>query len=360
MPIATWRATCIQMPSRVARTASSRSEAWTIIKGNIERGLALIDRCFGSGQAAPQLVLLPEFAFQGPPRGESVDEWIEKACYPVPGEITAPFQAKAAELGIYIGGNQFEADPEWPHRHFNTSWLIDPGGEVILRYRRIHTAQWVSPHDLLDAYLDRYGLDGLFPVADTELGRIGMLACGEILVPESARVLMLRGAEVLLHPTNEPYSEAEEAAKVVTAAANMMYVVSANVAGPIGFSDGEPMNPKDPVTNAPVQGGHSRIVSFRGTTLALDDRPAESIAVSSVLDVEALRAARRDRTMQNQILRTRFEVFRPFYGDARFWPANEFLTEPMAHWSATERVAEVAVGNFIRLGVAVPSGGADT
>ena len=123
MPIETWRATCIQMPSRVARTASSRSGAWTIIKGNIERGLALIDRCFGSRQAAPRLVLLPEFAFQGPPRGESVDEWIEKACYPVPGEITAPFQAKAAELGIYIGGNQFEADPEWPHRHFNTSWL---------------------------------------------------------------------------------------------------------------------------------------------------------------------------------------------------------------------------------------------
>ena len=66
----------------------------------------------------------------------------------MPGEITAPFQAKAAELGIYIGGNQFEADPEWPLRHFNTSWLIDPAGQVILRYRRIHTAQWVSPHDL--------------------------------------------------------------------------------------------------------------------------------------------------------------------------------------------------------------------
>jgi predicted amidohydrolase len=149
--------------------------------------------------------------------------------------------------------------------------FLDPVGDVILRYRRIHTAQWVSPHDLLDAYLGRYGVDGLFPVADTELGRIGMLACGEILVPESARVLMLRGAEVLLHPTNEPYSEAEEAAKIVAAAANMMYVVSANVAGPIGFSDGEPMN--DPVRGTPVQGGHSRIVSYKGETLALGETP---------------------------------------------------------------------------------------
>ena len=358
MPIKPWRATCIQMPSRVARTAADRREAWAIISGNIERGLMLIDRSVAAEEPAPRLVLLPEFAFQGPPRGESVDEWIGKACYPVPGEITVPFQAKAAELGIYIGGNQFEADPEWPHRHFNTSWLIDPAGEVILRYRRIHTAQWVSPHDLLDAYLDRYGVDGLFPVADTELGRIGMLACGEILVPESARVLMLRGAEVLLHPTNEPYSEAEEAAKIVAAAANMMYVVSANVAGPIGFSDGEPMN--DPVRGTPVQGGHSRIVSYKGQTLALDETPAESVAVSSVLDVEALRAARRDLTMANQILRTRFEVFRPFYDGTEFWPANEFLSEPMAHFKATERVAAAAVGNLIRLGVAVPAGGTGT
>jgi predicted amidohydrolase len=201
-------------------------------------------------------------------------------------------------------------------------------------------------------------VDGLFPVADTELGRIGMLACGEILVPESARVLMLRGAEVLLHPTNEPYSEAEEAAKIVAAAANMMYVVSANVAGPIGFSDGEPMN--DPVRGTPVQGGHSRIVSYKGETLALDATPAESVAVSSVLDVEALRAARRDLTMANQILRTRFEVFRPFYDGTEFWPANEFLAEPMTHFKATERVAAAAVGNLIRLGVAVPAGGTGT
>jgi predicted amidohydrolase len=269
----------------VARTAADRREAWAIISGNIERGLMLVDRSMAASSAAPARPAAG-IRVPGPPRGESVDEWISKACYPVPGEITAPFQAKAAELGIYIGGNQFEADPEWPHRHFNTSWLIDPAGEVILRYRRIHTAQWVSPHDLLDAYLDRYGVDGLFPVADTELGRIGMLACGEILVPESARVLMLRGAEVLLHPTNEPYSEAEEAAKIVAAAAAMMYVVSANVAGPIGFSDGEPMN--DPV-RAPRAGRPPRIVSYKGETLTLDETPAESVAVSSVLDVDAAR-----------------------------------------------------------------------
>jgi predicted amidohydrolase len=56
----------------------------------------------------------------------------------------------------------------------------------------------------------------MLPVADSGLGRIGMVAWGEVLVPESARVPMLRGAEVLLHPTNEPYSWAEEAAQRLT------------------------------------------------------------------------------------------------------------------------------------------------
>jgi hypothetical protein len=190
VPIKPWRATCIQMPSRVARTAADRGEAWAIITGNIERGLMLIDRSVAAEQPAPRLVLLPEFAFQGPPRGDSVDEWIGKACYPVPGEITAPFQAKAAELGIYIGGNQFEADPEWPHRHFNTSWLIDPAGEVILRYRRIHTAQWVSPHDLLDAYIDRYGVDGtghtVLPGLVDAHAHVAAVMCGAELQTQDA------------------------------------------------------------------------------------------------------------------------------------------------------------------------------
>jgi predicted amidohydrolase len=288
------------MPSRVARTAADRREAWAIISGNIERGLMLVDRSMATEQPPPRLVLLPEFAFQGPPRGESVDEWISKACYPVPGEITAPFQAKAAELGIYIGGNQFEADPEWPHRHFNTSWLIDPAGEVILRYRRIHTAQWVSPHDLLDAYLDRYGVDGLFPVADTELGRIGMLACGEILVPESARVLMLRGAEVLLHPTNEPYSEAEEAAKIVSGQRAMAH--RWNVAG-LGFSDGEPMNPGRIPSRTPPFRGSLAHKSFRGTTLPRRHRP--NIATFRRCRRQTLRAARQSSDHAEPDTRTR-------------------------------------------------------
>ena len=337
-----WRATCIQMPSEITRKASTRTEAWEIIQRNIGCARRMANEAMLT-DPPPALLVLPEFAFQGPPKGETVAEWIEKACYPVPGPITEPLQELARSLGIHIGGNQFEADLEWRDRFFNTSFLIDPTGEVVLRYRRIHTAQWVSPHDFLEDYLARYGVEGLWPVVDTSLGRVAMLACGEIMIPEASRMLMLRGAEILVHPTNEPISEAEEAAKVSAAAANMLYVVSANVAGPIGFSDeGAP---------EPTTGGYSRIVDFRGSTLSLDPSPDETVGVSAVLDTDALRAARSENSMANGLLRIRVESFADMFRDVVLYPANAFLDAPMEHWRDTSVPAGRSLRNLKQLGV---------
>lgn len=342
MAIQPWRATCIQMRSQVATHARSRAEAWETIARNLAHATALIDDVC-RGEQRPALVLLPEFGFQGPPHHEGATDWIEKACYPVPGDISAPLQAKAREYGIYVGANQFEFDPEWPGRYFNSSYLIDPRGEVILRYRRINTAQWPSPHDFMDAYFARYGVAGTFPVVATELGNLAMLPCGELMVPEATRVLMMRGAEVLLHPTNEQVGPGQDAAKVLRAAENMMYLVSANVAGPIGFAQGET-----------PQGGRSRIVDFDGRDLAFEPGAEETTEVSAVLDVEALRAARRGLAMRNRLLRSRFEIYLPVYQDAVIYPANQFLDTPMPHWDATAPVAQVALENLVRRGIAVP------
>ena len=337
-----WRATCIQMPSEIARKVSTRAEAWEIVQRNLDCARRMINEAMLE-DPPPALLVLPEFAFQGPPKGEPVADWIEKACYPVPGPITEPLAELARSFGVHIGGNQFEADLEWRDRFFNTSFFIDPSGEVVLRYRRIHTAQWVSPHDFLDDYIARYGVEGLWPVVDTSLGRVAMLACGEIMVPEASRMLMLRGAEILVHPTNEPISEAEEAAKVTAAAANMMYVVSANVAGPIGFSDdGVP----DPVT-----GGSSRIVDFRGNTVSLDTSPNETVGVSAMLDTAALRTARSENSMANGLLRIRVESFAEMFRDVVLYPANSFLDLPMKHWMDTSVPADQSLKNLEELGV---------
>jgi predicted amidohydrolase len=345
MPITPWRATCIQMPSRVVTGSAGRAEAWEIVQQNLATAERMIDRALADPETSDsRLLLLPELGLQGPPLRENVPEWIELAAATLPGEISAPLQAKAREYGIYIGANQFEYDPEWPGRHFNCSFLIEPHGEIILRYRRIYTAQWPSPHDIMDAYLERYGLEGTFPVVETELGRIAMFPCGEVSAPEAARMFMLRGAEILLHPDNGSTSPAGDALNVARAYENMLFFVSTNVAGPIGFAQG----------GKPL-GGHSMIVDFDGNVLASELGSEPSTRATAVLNVEALRTARRDLTMRNRLLRSRFEIYRQVYEQALFYPANSFAERPMIDWRETVPVAEAALRNMIRHGVSVPA-----
>jgi predicted amidohydrolase len=311
-----------------------------MIETNVARAVRAIEAvCDGS--AAPRLVVLPEFAFQGPPHSVPLSRWIDLACDTLPGRATAPLQELAQRRGIFIAGNLFERDPRWPGRFFNSCFLVNPQGEMALRYRRINTALWPSPHDFMDAYLAEYGIEGTFPVLDTELGKLAVIACGEIAVPEVSRAFMLRGAEVLLHPTNEEYSPGQEAAKIARAAENMTYLVSANVAGPIGFSlDGS------------VLGGRSCIVDYRGHTLAREESAEESNRVSAPIDIEALRAARRDTGLGNTLLRCRWEMYQPLLDKAAFYPPNQFLEAPMADSAATRTVAARALDNLLKSGVA--------
>lgn len=87
MAIQPWRATCIQIGSVVASDARTREEAWTIIEGNLANAIAHIEAAC-TGPTPPRLVVLPEFAFQGPPRATPVRDWIERACATIPGPIT--------------------------------------------------------------------------------------------------------------------------------------------------------------------------------------------------------------------------------------------------------------------------------
>jgi predicted amidohydrolase len=343
MAIAPWRATCIQMLSERATQAVDETEARAVLDRNVQRLLAHIRAACNSPEK-PDLVVFPEFAMQGPPLGMAVPDWIKRACSSIPGPLTEPLQKLAAELGIFIAGNLFEAPPEWPGRYFNSSFLIDRKGEIILNYRRVNTAAFPSVHDFMSDYLEVTPPDQVFPVVDTELGRLALIPCGEINVPEVARVMMMQGAEVILHPTNSKRTDAQEAAKLTRVAENMVYLVSANVAGPIGFS---PDNS--------ILGGRSQIIDHHGNTLAYQDDPAESIAVSAMIDVETLRRDRRtDTGLSNPLLRARYEMYLPYYSTARFYPPDHFLKAPMTDTAETKTAIAIARTNMEQAGILEP------
>lgn len=107
---------------------------------------------------------------------------------------------------------------------FNAAALIEPNQEPQI-YRKSHL-----PHLGLDRFV--HAGDEL-PVFDTALGRIGILICFDLRIPEAARVLALRGAELIALPTNWPEG-AETSAEHVTiarAAENRVFMATCNRVG---------------------------------------------------------------------------------------------------------------------------------
>ncbi len=314
-----YRALALQLTCRTVNAAAHRADAEVIVQESIARiGSQLAASLAFIGRDC-KLVVLPEYALTGFPMGESIDEWRTKACFAMDGPEYAAVATLAQRHGIYLCLNAYEVDPHFPTLYFQASLLFNPAGDTVLRYRRLISMFAPTPHDVWSAYLDHYGLDGVFPVARTELGNFAAIASEEILYPEVARCLAVRGAEVFLHSTSEVYGPGltpKEIAKRARATENLAYVVSANSAGMTGTA----------IPDASVNGG-SKIVDHRGLVL-VDAGPGESMSAFAVVDIDALRAERRRPGMGNLLARQRFELYADTYAGTSMYPANTLGDAP--------------------------------
>ena len=263
-----------------------------------------------------KLVVLPEYLLTSFPEGEPVPQWADKAALDMNGPEYDRFGEIAQDNGVYLACNAYEKDSHFPGYYFQTSFIVAPSGDVILRYRRLNSMFSPSPHDVWDKYLDIYGLEGVFPVADTEIGRLAPIASEEILYPEVARCFAMRGAEVFTHSSSEfasPAQTRKDAAKICRAVENIAYVVSANTGG-IRDTDLPPDS----------SNGGSRIIDFRGEVLRLSG-PGDSSGASAEIDLTALRRERRKTGLNNTLIRQRFEAYAASYAGHAFQPANSLL-----------------------------------
>ncbi|MEM9288951.1 MAG: nitrilase-related carbon-nitrogen hydrolase [Pseudomonadota bacterium] len=251
-----------------------------------------------------KLIVLPEYVLTSYPAGESIAAWKDKAALDMDGPEYDALGAIAQELDIYLSGNAYEADPHFPQLYFQTSFIISPAGDVILRYRRLNSMFAPTPHDVWDRYLDIYSLDEVFPVADTEIGRLACVASEEILYPEISRCHALRGAEVLCHSSSEvgsPTETPKQLARRARGMENMAYVISANTAGI--FGSGFPGNSAD---------GNSAIIGPLGNVMA-EANTGETMIANAEVDIHALRRKRRRPGMSNYLARQRLEAFADSY-----------------------------------------------
>lgn len=121
---------------------------------------------------------------------------------PVPGYTTSILMEKAKEHHIYIHSGSFCEEIEDEERAYNTSVIINPDGEIIAKYRKLHTFDVTLPDGTVcdESARVRPG-DGIVTV-DTELGKMGMSICYDIRFPELYRIMALEGAQVIFTPAS--------------------------------------------------------------------------------------------------------------------------------------------------------------
>lgn len=261
-----------------------------------------------------KLVVLPEYFLTGFPLGESVPVWQDKAALAMNGPEYQALADIAEQSAVYLAGNAYEVDPHFPELYFQNCFIIAPNRETVLRYRRMISLSGPTPYDVWDRYVEIYGLDGVFPVADTPIGRLAAIASEEIQYPEIARMAAMRGAEIFIHPSSEigsPASTTKEIGRRARAAENMAYVVSANSAA---------------LTHCPVPAasttGMSKVVDYYGQVMAEAASGGESMVANATIDLAALRDRRRKTGLSNVLVRQPFQAYAERYLETVFRPAN--------------------------------------
>ncbi len=325
-----YRAIALQTKCFAVNRAKDRAEATEIMSQTIDRLSRQIAASIAFIGFDTKLVVLPEYFLTSFPLGESIDEWRDKACLEIDGEIYEKLSKIAQERKIYLSGNAYELDKNFPELYFQTSFIIAPNGEVVVRYRRLVSMFAPTPHDVWDKYLDIYGLEAVFPVAKTEIGNLACIASEEILYPEIARCLAMRGAEVFCHSSSEIFgmeNTPKNVAKLARSYENMAYVVSANSAGIADISI--PENSTD---------GGSKIVDYKGLIIA-ETGQGESINAFAEIDLAALRRNRKRSGMANILSRQRFELYAESYAKHSFYPANTLLDKKAerSHFVETQK-----------------------
>ena len=119
---------------------------------------------------------------------------------PIPGPSTEMFGELARKCGVVIVTSLFERRA--PGLYHNTAVVIESDGTVAGKYRKMHI-----PDD--PAYYEKFyftpGDLGFRPI-DTSVGRLGVMVCWDQWYPEAARLMALRGAELLIYPTAIGYA----------------------------------------------------------------------------------------------------------------------------------------------------------
>ncbi|GAB4530823.1 MAG: nitrilase [Anaerolineae bacterium] len=210
-----------------------------------------------ASQQKVDLIVFPELITSGYELGVRFTELAQR----VPGPTVNLIAQRANEYGVYIAFGMVTKE-KVESVLYNSAVLVGPEGDIVDVYNKIHLRGE-------ERMAFREGIR--MPVADTEVGNIGMMIGYDLAYPEVARALALEGADILVVLANWEAAQMDEWKTYVRARAfeNSVYVVAANrvgedvtlnfggesmVVGPRGQIHASLADETDPETGAPLEG----------------------------------------------------------------------------------------------------------
>lgn len=176
----------------------------------------------------------------------------------------------ARKIGAYIHSGSFvEKDGE---SYYNTSLLIDPRGQIVAKYRKMHLFGYQSR----EAKILKAG--NASKVVDTEYGKVGLGTCYDLRFPELFRMMSGQGAEIFLITAAWPTGRIEHwrALNQARAIENQCIVIACNGVG---------------CTKGVQLGGNSMIIDAQGKVLkCADDEEIISLQEVYVQEVREYRS----------------------------------------------------------------------
>lgn len=246
----------------------------------LEKGKAA---CTMAKERGADIALFPEMWSDGYflPQEE---EALKALAIPAEHEWVRAFGALAAELKMAIGITFLEAHEPRP---LNSMILFDRNGEKKLHYSKVHTCDF-DEEKVLSSGEDFY-------VTELDVGRdkvmVGSMICFDREFPESARILMLKGAEVILAPNACPMEINRLSALRTRAYENMVAVATCN------YPAGQP----DCNGHSTVFDGVAWLSNEPGVRdMCILEAPEEEGIYVAGLDLDMLRTYRASEVMGNK------------------------------------------------------------
>lgn len=250
------------------------------LKENLDKGIKYCNRAKEMGA---DITLFPEMWSNGYNiYNKSVEKWKADAI-PVTGDFVNTFGSLAKELNMAIGITLLEKYESSPR---NSLVLFDRFGKRKFTYAKVHTCDFDAERNLTP------GESFYVTTLDTSCGKIkvGAMICYDREFPESARILMLKGAELILVPNACPMEINRLSQLRARAYENMLAIATCNYPETVPDCNG----------GSSVFDGVAYIPGFNGSrdTCILQADGKEGIFIAE-LDLEQLRNYRENEVHGN-------------------------------------------------------------